>query len=143
MRAGSSAAAAYFCMTFLPELSAGNAAYSLLQTLRLSFTFALLLPFCMFSGDILLRPRPDSGAKGFIFSAALTLALYFTLALGLDRAVTRVSFSLISVAILALYLHSVSFLLRSRGRNMTGPAFFQALTMALIFTEGMQIFLYN
>lgn len=137
------AAAGYFCLTFLPELSARNAAHASLQALTLILVFAALLPFFLFTSAILPQKGPESAVKGFVRSAALNLALYIALALGLNLAGTPGSVSLISVTILALYLHGVSYMLRGRFGGITGPAFFQALTMALICTEGLQIFLYN
>lgn len=137
------AAAAYFCITFLPELSAAHAARSSLQTLRLGLAFAALLPFCLFHSDLLLRADRERPVKGFALAAALNLALYLLLALGLERTGPRVFVSLVPVSVLALYLHGVSFLLRRRFGNIAGPAFFQALTLALIITEGLHIFLYN
>jgi hypothetical protein len=133
----------YFFLSFIREISLDNALSALRQALKFSLVFHLILPFVLASEDVLLVPCLGKNLSGLIPSFMLSLLFYLVLWLVLCALAPVFKPALWPVAAFMLFNQTFSFLLYRRKPHFLIPAVFQALTLALIFTEGIHGLMYG
>lgn len=133
----------YLCADLLREPSVDNALSALRQGLTFALVFCLILPFVFMSEDALLAPFLEEGAAGFIPSCLHALVFYLALWLALCALAPLYKPKLWPVAALVLSTRASSFLLYRRKPVFMIPAIAQALTLALLITEGIHGLIYN
>lgn len=132
----------FFCMSLMSEPGADTALSSLRQSLKFFLVFYLILPFVLFSEEILLVPYLDKNSPVSIPSMIFSLLFYFIVWAALWVLNPGFKPMLWPLALLVIYKQILSSPLYRYDRNVLVPVVFQTLTFTWIFTEEIHGLMY-
>jgi hypothetical protein len=133
----------YFFLSLIREISVENALSASRQSLKLALIFYLILPFVLLSEEILFVPYLRKDGADAVPSFVASLFFYVAVWLVLCWLAPVFKPALWPVLVALLFNRTFSFLLYRWKPDVLIPVFFQAVTLALVFTEGIHDQLYR